>query len=133
MENRTAIVVAHRLSTIRSANTIAVLQDGCIIEKGTHDELIEKDGAYKLLVQLQLGEEMEDTSHISAEIDNNEAMESKNAGAEESTLPFPGEMMFRDVTNHVPQDNDPKNTERKTKKNPKEKPVPFSRVLSFLG
>lgn len=53
MENKTSFIVAHRLSTIRSADTILVMKDGDIIEKGSHDELIEKDGFYKELYMSQ--------------------------------------------------------------------------------
>nr|KYP35572.1 ABC transporter B family member 2 [Cajanus cajan] len=54
MQNRTTIMVAHRLSTIRNADQISVLQDGKIIEQGTHSSLIEnKNGAYYKLVNLQ--------------------------------------------------------------------------------
>ena len=54
MENRTSIVIAHRLSTIKNADEICVLHKGEIIERGTHIELIEKDGAYKKLHELQM-------------------------------------------------------------------------------
>ncbi|KAH9310225.1 hypothetical protein KI387_038136, partial [Taxus chinensis] len=51
---RTTIVVAHRLSTVRAADTIAVVQDGCVIELGGHHELIQNpNGKYAALVQLQ--------------------------------------------------------------------------------
>lgn len=46
MENRTTFVIAHRLSTIRNANAIMVLENGEIIERGTHDELLELKGRY---------------------------------------------------------------------------------------
>ncbi|KAL3649616.1 (ABC) transporter [Castilleja foliolosa] len=54
MKNRTTVMVAHRLSTIKNADQISVLQDGKIIEQGTHSSLVEnKDGAYYKLINLQ--------------------------------------------------------------------------------
>jgi subfamily B ATP-binding cassette protein MsbA len=53
MQNRTSIVIAHRLSTIRHADEILVLQKGEIVERGTHDELLQKQGYYYRLVQMQ--------------------------------------------------------------------------------
>ncbi len=55
-KGRTAIVVAHRLSTIRNADEIIVISDGKIKEKGSHDELIKMNGTYKLLYELQFRE-----------------------------------------------------------------------------
>ncbi|CDY25095.1 BnaC06g18370D [Brassica napus] len=55
MVNRTTVVVAHRLSTIKNADVIAVVKNGVIVEKGKHDTLINiKDGVYASLVQLHL-------------------------------------------------------------------------------
>ena len=51
--NRTSIVIAHRLSTIRQANKILVLDKGEIREIGTHDQLMEKEGFYFKLHQMQ--------------------------------------------------------------------------------
>ncbi|HRH48501.1 MAG TPA: ABC transporter ATP-binding protein [Panacibacter sp.] len=53
MKDRTSIVIAHRLSTVRHADEIIVLQKGEIAERGTHDELIAKGGIYNRLVELQ--------------------------------------------------------------------------------
>ena len=53
MKNRTSIVIAHRLSTIQNADLIVVLHKGEIVEKGTHSQLMELNGTYKKLVQMQ--------------------------------------------------------------------------------
>lgn len=53
MKNRTSIVVAHRLSTIRNADLICVLNDGEIVERGTHEELLGLEGHYKRLFDAQ--------------------------------------------------------------------------------
>ena len=55
---RTTLVVAHRLSTIKNADEIAVVADGTIIEQGTHDELLKLDGEYSKLYNLQFKENL---------------------------------------------------------------------------
>ena len=46
MKGRTTFVIAHRLSTVRNSDCIIVLEQGCVIERGNHDELIAKKGKY---------------------------------------------------------------------------------------
>jgi ATP-binding cassette subfamily B protein/subfamily B ATP-binding cassette protein MsbA len=53
MKNRTTIVIAHRLSTIRNADLICVMHEGRIVERGTHEELLQKNGAFKRLYDMQ--------------------------------------------------------------------------------
>jgi subfamily B ATP-binding cassette protein MsbA len=53
MQNRTSIVIAHRLSTVRNADLIVVMQAGEIIETGTHDELLAQSGVYQRLYSMQ--------------------------------------------------------------------------------
>ena len=55
---RTTLVVAHRLSTIKNADEIAVVAGGAIIEQGTHDELLALDGEYAKLYSLQFRENL---------------------------------------------------------------------------
>jgi subfamily B ATP-binding cassette protein MsbA len=71
MEGRTTLVIAHRLSTIRKANRIVVISGGEIVEVGTHEELMEKEGEYKKLYLLQFK-------------DSNEGTNSASLGAEKS-------------------------------------------------
>lgn len=54
MDGRTTIMVAHRLSTIQHADCIMVMHKGCICERGTHQELLEQDGIYRKLYELQI-------------------------------------------------------------------------------
>jgi len=63
MHGRTVVVIAHRLSTIRHANRIVVLDDGSIVQMGTHDELLEQGGLYAELYHMQF--ETQQTSSLS--------------------------------------------------------------------
>jgi ATP-binding cassette, subfamily B, bacterial MsbA len=56
MQGRTVLVIAHRLSTVRRADRIAVIEEGQITELGSHEELIALGGTYSRLYHLQFGE-----------------------------------------------------------------------------
>jgi ATP-binding cassette subfamily B protein len=56
IENRTTFAIAHRLSTVRNADQILVLDDGDLVEQGTHEELLARDGLYANLWSVQVGE-----------------------------------------------------------------------------
>lgn len=62
MSDRTTIIVAHRLSTIRDADKIIVLKNGQVAEMGSHEELMSKGGNYASLVSLQVSEHSQDSS-----------------------------------------------------------------------
>ena len=57
MKGRTTLVIAHRLSTIENVDTIVVIDDGQVVESGPHQELLNQQGAYAQLHQLQFAEE----------------------------------------------------------------------------
>mgnify|MGYP002711662464 CR=1 FL=1 len=55
-KNRTSLVIAHRLSTIEKADEIVVVEDGVIVERGTHNDLLEHRGVYAQLHKMQFGQ-----------------------------------------------------------------------------
>ena len=74
MEGRTTIVIAHRLSTVMDADKILVINDGQVVEEGTHNELLEKNGAYAVLYRSQFSKahhtETENTSALDDKSDS---------------------------------------------------------------
>jgi ATP-binding cassette subfamily B protein len=54
MHGRTTLIIAHRLSTVRNADRIVVLEQGVVVEQGTHERLVAEDGLYRNLVEHQL-------------------------------------------------------------------------------
>ena len=57
MESRTVLVIAHRLSTVRKADRIVVMQDGRVVDQGTHDALLAREGLYRRLYRLQFADD----------------------------------------------------------------------------
>ena len=56
--DRTVVVIAHRLATVRRADRILVIEEGELVEQGTHDELMRDSGLYRRLAQLQFPDEL---------------------------------------------------------------------------
>ena len=57
MSERTSLVIAHRLSTIRNANQILVIEDGRVVQRGSHTELLREGGLYKDLYETQFAQQ----------------------------------------------------------------------------
>jgi ABC-type multidrug transport system fused ATPase/permease subunit len=66
LSGRTAIVIAHRLSTVRAADMILVVEDGRIVERGTHDQLLARRGRYAELYETQFGNEKDSEDVVAA-------------------------------------------------------------------
>ena len=87
---RTSFVIAHRLSTIRDAHTILVMEDGAIVEHGSHEQLLAADGAYRRLYMSQFrGEDAEErfTAEVLAETEAEAGMLPDETTAGETPLP----------------------------------------------
>lgn len=97
-KGRTTIVIAHKLSTIRNAENIAVMAAGAVIEQGTHDELLERGGAYSRLVKAQdLG-----SAGAASKGDVNEKEHANEAGLVRTQTQVSG--LGDDVDNHTKSD-----------------------------
>jgi subfamily B ATP-binding cassette protein MsbA len=59
MKGRTTLVIAHRLSTVQNADKIVVMDQGQVVEQGSHSELLARAGAYAALYQMQFREDVE--------------------------------------------------------------------------
>jgi len=88
--SRTTIIIAHRLSTIRNADVIAVVSDGSIVEKGTHDELMEAEtGYYRKLVDKQDSSGLDPLSRSSSATSLSSDQENSAADADEKNIEIP--------------------------------------------
>ena len=87
-KGRTTIVIAHRLSTIKTAENIVVMSQGRIVEQGTHDELLEKEGAYYNLVEAQRisAVKQEENAEDNAELDGLDAKLTKTMSAKSNAF-----------------------------------------------
>ncbi len=72
VQGRTTIAIAHRLSTLRKANRLIVLDRGQIIEEGSHDALMIKDGTYRRMVEIQARQEAEDKASAMSVLGDND-------------------------------------------------------------
>lgn len=91
-EGRTTITIAHRLSTIRDAHNIVVMSEGRIIEQGTHNELVEKRGAYFSLVSAQniaAAEELTADEQEALDKEQDELIRAKSATNEDGFVADP--------------------------------------------
>ncbi|GAB1608654.1 ABC transporter B family member 27-like [Argonauta hians] len=95
MVGRTVIVIAHRLSTVRNASQVLVIDKGCIVEEGTHDELLVLNGVYKRLVLRQLA------APGIADVSNN-ATTSENQTLFQPSEIFPENMLSAPLSRSLP-------------------------------
>ncbi|KAI8898553.1 P-loop containing nucleoside triphosphate hydrolase protein [Globomyces pollinis-pini] len=93
-KNRTTIVIAHRLSTVKNADMIVVMNTGVIVENGTHQELVEKKGVYFSLVQGQNIKQVDDTTEEKVELEPSKSQTSlrkRNSTPKRQNLEVPDE------------------------------------------
>ncbi|XP_048755888.2 ATP-dependent translocase ABCB1-like isoform X2 [Ostrea edulis] len=121
---RTTIVVAHRLSTIKTADKIAGFQEGNVVEKGTHDQLMSKGGVYATLVNMQ-------TKHQAVDEEEEELI----AEFTGDTKPEKGahHLQRQNTVHHLPVDKevDEKDKDKKDKKKEEEDEAGLGRILKM--
>ncbi|XP_062600445.1 ATP-dependent translocase ABCB1-like isoform X1 [Saccostrea cucullata] len=122
---RTTIVVAHRLSTIKTADKIAGFQQGELVEKGTHDQLMQKGGVYATLVNMQTKNQKVD--------EEEEELIAEFVGEKDKKAEKVDHKLQRQHTvHHLPVDKDTKESEDKDKKKEeKEEEAGIGRVLKM--
>ncbi|KAI9255706.1 putative ABC transporter protein, partial [Phascolomyces articulosus] len=95
--NRTTIVIAHRLSTIRNADLIVVMQQGDLVEQGTHNELLERNGVYSELVRKQKIAVKQVGANEEEEFDEEELLRKENEALEQAIATNENEEQFYDT------------------------------------
>jgi len=132
-EGRTTVVVAHRLSTIRNADLIAVIQYGKVVEMGTHEELMAKGeyGAFAALVQLQQAHQ-EAEADITADISKSDAISRFN-NASRRSVSSSGRKSFEEsrLSTSRSTNSNPALTVEKSKKGKKPATPSFRRLLAL--
>lgn len=107
-EGRTTIVIAHRLSTVRTADVIAAIQEGVVVEEGSHDELMGTDGVYHQLVTLQTFEKEE--PGVDVDDDDKEDDDDEEAGVVEKKESMAAANFMRSMS-HMSSDSEHEETE----------------------
>lgn len=107
-EGRTTIVIAHRLSTVRTADVIAAIQEGVVVEEGSHDVLMGTDGVYHQLVTLQTFEKEE--PGVDVDDDDKEDDDDEKAGVVEKKESMAAANFMRSMS-HMSSDSEHEETE----------------------